>query len=560
LAGLRPDDRLSPRYAGEVDHKIALLRAARPVVRYLTEQLGGEEVAVFLADRDGRVLGRWAHGCLLERLDHISASPGFIVDEATIGTSALGTSLEIGKPMVVLGTEHFVSSLDRLCSVGSPIRHPVTGRIEGAMDIVCPVGAGSTFMLPLITRVVREVEQRLLSGHAAADRALLDGFLRTERRGRKRPVLAVNSRLMVANTLAGDLLGDGVGGHATLWEQVRRALADGKTTIVIDPDAQPGPLQGFVHELRVDKELVGAVVQMHTAEVGLPAAAGTQSSTSDGDIQKELLGRLPGRSDTWRAVIQRSSNAVAPNYGRLLLVGPPGCGKAALATALLEARADLGNMVEFDGRDVLPGNVRRWVSNAETRCDGDGAWLLTHLDQLDPDGLEVLCHRLDELPAAGRLVIATYRTTEADADPPPQLLGQFENIVNMPALDDRREDIPNIVAAVLDDGQGLPVRVEPTALRHLMTRDWPANVRQLRRVILAARDECGSRTIRQKDIPDLFPASAALKRLTPLERVERDAIASALAAAGGNKRAAAAALAISRSTLYRKLEALGLDV
>jgi transcriptional regulator of acetoin/glycerol metabolism len=44
-----------------------------------------------------------------------------------------------------------------------------------------------------------------------------------------------------------------------------------------------------------------------------------------------------------------------------------------------------------------------------------------------------------------------------------------------------------------------------------------------------------------------------------LERVERDAIAAVLAASHGNKRTAAAELGISRSTLYRKIEALGLD-
>jgi len=48
--------------------------------------------------------------------------------------------------------------------------------------------------------------------------------------------------------------------------------------------------------------------------------------------------------------------------------------------------------------------------------------------------------------------------------------------------------------------------------------------------------------------------------LTQLEALERDAIVRSLEDNGRNKKAAAAALGISRATIYRKIREFGIDV
>ena len=58
------------------------------------------------------------------------------------------------------------------------------------------------------------------------------------------------------------------------------------------------------------------------------------------------------------------------------------------------------------------------------------------------------------------------------------------------------------------------------------------------------------------DLPDRYRVSPRRRDLGPLERAEHDAIVAALAAADGNKARAAAALGISRTTLYSRLRSL----
>ena len=134
-----------------------------------------------------------------------------------------------------------------------------------------------------------------------------------------------------------------------------------------------------------------------------------------------------------------------------------------------------------------------------------------------------------------------------------------DSILSVPALRQRREDIPELVQSILR-ASDLTVRVGHRAMVALTNYAWPGNIPQLERVVKHAARTCRGADIGVEHLGTEISASTHGRRtLTRLESLERDAIGDALREYGGNKIKAAAALGMSRSTLYRRLRSFGLE-
>jgi PAS domain S-box-containing protein len=141
--------------------------------------------------------------------------------------------------------------------------------------------------------------------------------------------------------------------------------------------------------------------------------------------------------------------------------------------------------------------------------------------------------------------------------------------IRVPPLRERREDIPALVAAFLAEervtGGKLVTDASPAVLEALSRHAWPGNVRELRSAIEHAVIRCRSRRIELVDLPTEIGTGGASAAPGPapaprqdVEPGDRDRIAAALERTGGNRVRAARLLGVSRATLYRRIEALGL--
>jgi DNA-binding NtrC family response regulator len=142
------------------------------------------------------------------------------------------------------------------------------------------------------------------------------------------------------------------------------------------------------------------------------------------------------------------------------------------------------------------------------------------------------------------------------------------NVVSviLPALRDRREDIPELIEHFLTTRQVGPTRyrVQPEALEALVRHDWPGNVRELANVLERAQILAEDHRITLDDLPESLvqtPAAAApAAGDSPLLReVERRHVQEVLRKEKGNKVHAARVLGISRRALYRLVEKYQLE-
>jgi two-component system response regulator AtoC len=141
-------------------------------------------------------------------------------------------------------------------------------------------------------------------------------------------------------------------------------------------------------------------------------------------------------------------------------------------------------------------------------------------------------------------------------------------IISLPALREKREDIPLLTSYFLDKFSrgGKKKWFSREAGETVMTYDWPGNVRELSNVIERAIIVSGDRDeILAHDLSEgiLNPVSSMkepgeaqpLGRILSLVEMEAEYIRAVLHSVGGNKSRAARLLGISRKNLYDKINA-----
>jgi DNA-binding NtrC family response regulator len=343
------------------------------------------------------------------------------------------------------------------------------------------------------------------------------------------------------------------------------------------------------------------------------ASASLTTDTATRQLRERLrlsqgLGSMIGRSAEMEK-LYRILSKVALSSHPVLILGESGTGKELVARTIHAygpnaqkpfLPVDCGSLVPTLIESELFGYVKGAFTGANHSKDGllvsaeGGTVFLDEIGELSLNLQAKLLRALQEkevrpvgsthrVAIRARIVAATNRDLAAMVEQ-----GTFRkdlfyrlNVVNLrlPALRDRREDIPLLAAHFLDRicrERDTKFTLSDEALRAMMRHDWPGNVRELENSIERACTLSSGPVLHLGDLPTQLQqeglearraaapagdaaAETAAPQLTTLAEMERQAILGAIRALNGDKLKAAKLLGIGKTTLYRKLKEYGID-
>jgi two-component system response regulator PilR (NtrC family) len=316
-----------------------------------------------------------------------------------------------------------------------------------------------------------------------------------------------------------------------------------------------------------------------------------------------------GRSRAIKEVFERIEK-VAKTDSTILIMGSSGTGKELVASAIhtLSSRggknrvsvncgAIPAELLESELFGHLKGSFTGAISNRKGRFElaQNGTIFLDEIGDmpqlLQVKLLRVLQERVIEpvgsaetLPIDVRVIAATHRDLEKAVQE-----GKFRedlfyrlNVIpiRMPALKERREDIPLLISHFLDRfvsaNRSNEISFAPLTMDLLMGYDWPGNVRELENVIERLVILRGGNEILPEDLPakifrsnplatqqyktlfELPEVGVDLKQI--LSDIEDSLIMQAMNRTRGNKNQASKLLTLNRTTLIEKMKKKNLEL
>ena len=179
------------------------LTALLPVFRELLGTSADEDGLIWaVSDADGTLL--WVEGAapVRRRAERMNFLPGANWNEAQAGTNAPGTALELGRPVQIVGAEHFKAAAADWSCAAAPLRDPESGALLGTIDLTGDRRMASPAALLAVQATARAAEGELARATAVADGLARERYLdRLEHAGE--PLVLVSPRGRVLHAAPG---------------------------------------------------------------------------------------------------------------------------------------------------------------------------------------------------------------------------------------------------------------------------------------------------------------------------------------------------------------------
>lgn len=590
-----------------------LIAFAKPFMMNLYSFVKGSGFVVVLADKKARVLEVIGDSEILSNSqEQLNFIKGALWDEEYVGNTAISSANIEGKPVQVIGEEHYCLLHREWACSAAPIRS--NGEIIGILNVSGYKNMVHPHTLGMVVAAAQAIETKIEAEIASKELQIKNRYQNAIVESMSDGLLTIDSKGYVTyiNHIGGDILN--IDREKSIGKHISQLL-DFKP-VVLDV-LKSG--KGYIDKEFIITNKYGA--KLHFIKTAVPIRDEEGNITGVVDtfrkikrVQKlvnDMVGaqanfsfeNIIGSSSALKESI-RLAKIAAKSSSNVLIQGESGTGKELFAQAIHRAssRRDQPfitiNCAAIP-RELIESELFGYEGGAFTgalkngrpgkfELSNGGTIFLDEIGDMPLDMQVKLLRVLQEkqITRIGgssifdidvRIIAATNKNLLKECDQANFRRDLYYRLnvlnINIPPLRERLGDIEELSGYLIKKINAKlnkkVTAISEDALKYLVQYNWPGNVRELENVIERAINISRTDRIDVCDLPASIIKDAGVSKadtsveendsIETMEEMEKRAIKKALEIMEGNISQAAQALKISRNTLYNKIRKYGLD-
>jgi hypothetical protein len=315
-----------------------------------------------------------------------------------------------------------------------PIRHPITRKLQGVLNLTARYDDANHLMLPYAMLAAQEIEQQLYLHSSRSERLLLEQFLSAQKRS-SRPFIALNDQIVISNPAAARVLDEL--GQAFLWEFAAQSI-DGREQLSGSIQLGSGECVPTTCLPVFDgRATVGALIEIET-----PTRAVTQPRGLT------ITAKQTQPRGVWHDVAERA-RAFSARGLPLLVVGEEGVGKVALVREVFDVEYGSGEVTVLDARAQSVDGPSAWLKRFGRALGAEGGVVVVrHVEALDSSVARAACGLVDAYAEGPVRLVGTMTDDAATAAYQPFVDRFAVASVRIPPLRDRMQDLPALLVCL----------------------------------------------------------------------------------------------------------------